>query len=969
MAEDGSPAADHQTAASPAEPDPAADGVAPSEPVAEPAAVVHVDAPTTGEPVDQPVEEPAAPNSDQPEPPKSIAMAIEPDKSLVVSEPVTDAPSGPETPGTGEGVSAEPTAPSPSSDPVAGGHPSSLGDTAAGDAVPAPEEVGSTGSAADTPTPDIATDAPAADEPFAAAEDSPPGEGTGENDTEEGPTADGAAASIDAEALAESDDDDQDVPDADNTETADVEPPDDDATEDETYETVGGDEAEETQLKRRMLHNRLSRSYKIQEVIKRRQIMLVQVNKEERGNKGAALTSYLSLAGRYCVLMPNSPKGGGISRKIANPKDRKKMKEILSDLDVPEGMAVILRTAGLERTKAEIKRDFEYLMRLWDSIRETTLQSTAPALIHEEANLIKRAIRDLYTRDVDEVLVAGEEGYRIAKDFMKMLMPSHAKKVQQYRDPIPLLQRYQVESQIDALHNPTVQLKSGGYIVINPTEALVAVDVNSGRSTKERNIEETAYKTNLEAAEEIARQLRLRDLAGLIVIDFIDMEEDRHNTAVERKLKEAMKQDRARVQIGRISGFGLLELSRQRLRPSLMEAHFEVCPMCKGTGVIRSLPSASLTLLRAIEEEGLRGRASEITVQTPTAIALYILNQKRDALLEIEARYGMRVQIDGDDTIQHPDYRIHKSKARTEEDATPAVDAARLFDDRAALPDLVEEDEPDADGPEAADAEDGEVSDDERGKRRRRRRRRRGRDRDGDDQADLSSDDGDNGDTDSNGADDPQNASDADDPAVEDGDSATDGRRRRGRRGGRRRGGLRREGEEVGTDGAASPDEPAVADGDASEAVAAETIAADDEPPAEAPKRRRVRRRRRSTTDTVVEAEGASDTAAAAPAVAEASGDPEEGEPLGDDPDAPAPLTDPGSETAASPAPETPADIQADGEVVIETVATGVGEGEDTPVDAVPEAVEPSSSDDGVAAVNQPPEKPRRGWWQRLTGS
>ncbi len=331
------------------------------------------------------------------------------------------------------------------------------------------------------------------------------------------------------------------------------------------------------------------RHYKIQEVIKRRQIVLVQVVKEERGTKGAALTTYLSLAGRYCVLMPNTARGGGVSRKITSAVDRKRLKSIVNELEIPDGMAVIIRTAGSERTKPEIKRDYEYLLRLWDSVRELTLQSSAPALVYEEANLIKRSIRDLYARDIDEILVEGDEGYRLAKDFMRMLTPSHAKKVQLYKDAVPMLHRFQVETQLDAMHSPTVQLKSGGYIVINQTEALVAIDVNSGRATRERHIEETAYKTNLEAADEVARQLRLRDLAGLIVIDFIDMEESRNNHAVERRLKDAMRLDRARIQLGRISAFGLLELSRQRLRPSLMESSFQTCTHCGGTGFVRSV--------------------------------------------------------------------------------------------------------------------------------------------------------------------------------------------------------------------------------------------------------------------------------------------------------------------------------------------------------------------------------------------
>src|SRR6266852_901520 len=447
----------------------------------------------------------------------------------------------------------------------------------------------------------------------------------------------------------------------------------------ETIETVGGDEIEETQRTRA----RHYRHYKIQEVIKRRQIMLVQVTKEERGNKGAALTTFLSLAGRYCVLMPNTPRGGGVSRKITSITDRRRLKDLVSDLEVPEGMGVIVRTAGSERSKTEIKRDFEYLLRLWNEIRDLTLKSTAPALIYEEGNLIKRSIRDLYARDIDEVLVEGEEGYRTAKAFMKMLMPSHAKRVQPYRDPaIPLLHRFQVESQIDLIHSPVVQLRSGGYIVINPTEALVAIDVNSGRSTKERNIEETALRTNVEAAEEIARQVRLRDLAGLIVIDFIDMEETRHQRQVEHKVKDAMRNDRARIQIGRISAFGLLEMSRQRLRPSLLEHSTEVCPHCAGTGRVRSIESAALHALRAVEEEGVRHRASEIAVSVPPNVALYLLNQKRRTLSEIEQRYGFTVLVEADEEMHAADVEIERVRSRREEHR-PTQELARASYDEA----------------------------------------------------------------------------------------------------------------------------------------------------------------------------------------------------------------------------------------------------------------------------------------------
>ena len=430
-----------------------------------------------------------------------------------------------------------------------------------------------------------------------------------------------------------------------------------------TVETLGGDDVIEQRETRERRRRNPIRQYKIQEVIKRRQILLVQVVKEERGNKGAALTTYLSLAGRYCVLMPNAGRGGGISRKISNPADRKRMKEVLGELDVPQGMGVILRTAGLERSTIDIKRDHEYLSRLWDSIREITMRSTAPALIYEEGDLIKRSLRDVYDTDIAQVLVEGEAGFNAASEFMRQLVPHQASKVELYKEPIPLFHRYQVENQFDAMHSPVVQLRSGGYIVINPTEALVAIDVNSGRSTKERNIEETALRTNIEAAEEIARQVRLRDLAGLIVIDFIDMEETRHQRQVEHKVKDAMRHDRARIQIGRISAFGLLEMSRQRLRPSLLEHSTEICPHCAGTGRIRSIESAALHALRAIEEEGVRRRAGEIVVSVPPNVALYLLNQKRHTLSEIEKRYGFSVTIEADDELHAADCEIERVRS------------------------------------------------------------------------------------------------------------------------------------------------------------------------------------------------------------------------------------------------------------------------------------------------------------------
>ena len=558
--------------------------------------------------------------------------------------------------------------------------------------------------------------------------------------------------------------------------------------ESETVETIDGDELEDDERQR----SRTYRHYTIQEVIKRRQIMLVQVAKEERGTKGAALTTYLSLAGRYCVLMPNTARGGGVSRKITSITDRRRLKDVLEELDIPEGMGVIVRTAGAERSKAEIKRDYEYLLRLWNEIRDLTLRSTAPALIYEEGDLIKRSIRDLYTRDIDEVLVEGEEGYRTAKAFMKMLMPSHARRVQPYRDTeIGLLHRFQVEGQIDAIHSPIAQLRSGGYVVINQTEALVAIDVNSGRSTRERNIEETAVRTNLEAAEEIARQLRMRDLAGLIVIDFIDMEENRNQAAVERRLKEALKSDRARIQVGRISPFGLLEMSRQRLRPSLVETSTQPCPHCGGTGFIRSTESTALYVLRSIEEEGMRRRSAEICVYVPTTVALYILNQKRDSLMQLEARYSLRVLVARDDTLIPPAFRLERLRAYGPLEAavsptppltqTPVVEEEVVEDEIEQGAEAAEFDRPDQDGEE------------ERGHSRRRRRRRRRRDEGSvpasasrlemveeaaEPAGELTGAEGRVGGDDGNG---------------EEANEAERRRRRRGRRGGRRRG--RRESE------------------------------------------------------------------------------------------------------------------------------------------------------------------------------
>ncbi len=579
---------------------------------------------------------------------------------------------------------------------------------------------------------------------------------------------------------------------------------------DQIVEQLGGGDAEEDIPHRPRVHRK---QYKIQEVIKRRQILLVQVVKEERGNKGAALTTYLSLAGRYSVLMPNTGRGGGISRKITNAADRKRLKEIAQDLSVPDGMGIILRTAGASRTKPEIKRDYEYLMRLWESVRELTLSSSAPSLVYEEGSLIKRAIRDLYNKDIDDVTVSGEDGYREAKDFMRMLMPSHAKIVQPYRDAQPLFAKHGVEAQLDAMFSNHVTLKSGGYLVISPTEALVSIDVNSGRSTREHNIEDTAYRTNLEAAEEIARQLRLRDLAGLIVIDFIDMEEKRNNRTVEKKLNECLKNDRARIQVGRISPFGLLEMSRQRIRTGVLESSSIPCAHCAGTGFVRSTPSVALHVLRSIEETLIKNAGYNLVVRTRMEAAFYILNQKRVHLRELETRFGVAISIVADDSLLgttnyaiergEPALRIEHKAAATgiQIDAIPPTDEAaeadiEMDEELEGEAETTEESSVEA-RPDRERDEDGDGT----GRRRRRRRRRRGRDRDGagleaegEEGVSVSRDEGEPSDEEEG----------AEAPAMTEG-SAEDGsaeseeriarRRRRGRRGGRGRG--REEGAET----------------------------------------------------------------------------------------------------------------------------------------------------------------------------
>ncbi len=690
-----------------------------------------------------------------------------------------------------------------------------------------------------------------------------------------------------------------------------------------SVEEIGGDEDEidVAESARRPVIDR--RRYKIQEVIKRRQILLVQVVKEERGNKGAALTTYLSLAGRYCVLMPNTARGGGISRKIASGQDRKRLKNILADLGIPEGMAVIVRTAGAKRTKAEIKRDYEYLIRLWEQIRQKTLESMAPSVIHEEGNLIKRSIRDIYSKEIEEVVVDGEEGYKTAKTFMKLMMPSHAKKVQPYKESsIPLLQRYQVESQIDSMHQPEVHLRSGGYIVINSTEALVAIDVNSGRSTRERNIEETALKTNLEAADEVARQLRLRDLAGLIVIDFIDMENHRNQVKVERALKDAMRSDRARIQIGRISPFGLLEMSRQRLRPSLLEMHSEPCPHCGGTGIRRSADTTAVHILRVIEEEAMRRRSSELTLHVPTQVALYILNQKREQLAKLEADYEVRVFLESDDTLIPPDYRMERVKA---------------------------------DG-SIADSRDDDNAGDEAGEEGgRKRRRRRGRRRKKDDDAGRDQNAAnDSAETEDASADSESSDETAQDDSKDGDEERRPKRRRRGRRAGRKR--ASRETDETTQDDDTSQADDGSDDTTSETQANADTGEATDEAKSEKPKRRSRRRRSSKPSEANSDDDTASKTEDDAADV-EASADVSDG-------DAPNTVSEapPASDAHSDAEPIKSAEIQVAVEVP-ETQPENEIEA-DEPEAVAGEDMSKTTVID-VSQMNEEKKPARRGWWRR----
>jgi len=727
--------------------------------------------------------------------------------------------------------------------------------------------------------------------------------------------------------------------------------------DDQVESVADEDVTDEVRPPRRMR----TRRYKIQEVIKVRQIMLVQVVKEERGNKGAALTTYLSLAGRYCVLMPNTARGGGISRKITNAADRKKLKEIAGEISVPEGAGLIIRTAGANRTKPEIRRDYEYLFRMWEQIRELTLKSIAPAPIYEEGNLIKRVIRDLYNRDIDEVLVEGEGGYRTAKDFMKMIMPSHAKNVQLYRETMPLFARFQVESYLASMFNPTVQLKSGGYIVIGVTEALVAIDVNSGKSTREGSIEDTALKTNLEAADEVARQLRLRDLAGLIVIDFIDMEERKNNAAVEKRMKDALRTDRARIQVGRISAFGLMEMSRQRLRPGMIEATTQPCPACHGTGLIRSDNSLALQILRALEEEGTRNRSREVLVKAPIDVVNYLFNAKREHMAQIELRYGMAIRLEADPSLVSPDYVIEKFKTATRIVTAPSTPVVSLsaqtmseIDDEFAEEEDDSTEIPDQSANElaaGADSPDGEDAGSEGGKRkRRRRRRRRGQ---GGEQGpdDGSADAGPEGDDAGTGT--RADAALADAPPAD----------------------------------AASADAPP-ADATVDQAAQSDDAPASDEKPA---RKRRTRTRARKPADGEDTSAPASDGADAPAPEAEAEAPKKRTrrrKPKAEADARPAPLAEPSPEptadlTADDSAPtaaahgDAPADAATDRP---EPVADPTPEAETTPpvetVAAIEEQPDPSvveaseslpePASEAAAPANPEPSKPRRrGWWSR----
>jgi ribonuclease E len=725
-------------------------------------------------------------------------------------------------------------------------------------------------------------------------------------------------------------------------------------------------EVDEVRAKRMALRRR----YKIQDVIQRRQVLLVQVVKEERGNKGAALTTYLSLAGRYTVLMPNSSHGGGISRKISSTSDRKRLKDMVSDLKLPRTMGLIVRTAGLSRTKPEIKRDFDYLARVWDDIRENTLASVAPALIHSDSDLIKRAIRDIYNKEIEEVVVEGEDGYKSAKAFMKMLMPSHARRVKAYSDPVPLFQRYGAEDQLRAMYDPMVQLKSGGYLIINPTEALVSIDINSGRSTKEHGIEATALHTNLEAAKEIARQLRLRDMAGLVVIDFIDMEYSSNVRKVEKAMKDALKNDRARIQVGRISSFGLMEMSRQRLRTGVLEATTRPCPHCDGTGLVRTASSAGLSALRVIEDEAAKGNGTQIRLAASTEAAIYLLNEKRADLVEIEHRYGVTVEVLPEGENEGAKMTVSSSGPRPAQ--APRFDPIIDEDEGLDLPEDEEDETEEEQGDSRSDRENREQgeSDEDAARRKKRRRRRGGRNRkreNGEDGFSDETDESGEGENESESADD---ADSAPETARDNDDEGSERPKKRRRRGGRGRNKRRDEsGDSAGqtgdgeaetgdSDGADLPSEEPAAEAPApAEEVTAEPAAA--EAPAEKPKRKRAPRKAKAAEAT----EGADVAPEPGPEARQVPEAPEE-------PTEEAPVEKPKRKRAAPRKKAAAAD--AISEQVNEDMAVIAGP-EDSPQTAEAEAdAEGAAAPDGGGQAEAPsgetPGKQRRGWWQRTFG-
>jgi ribonuclease E len=710
------------------------------------------------------------------------------------------------------------------------------------------------------------------------------------------------------------------------------------------------DDAVESLRERRM---RLRRRYKIQDVIRRRQVLLVQVVKEERGNKGAALTTYLSLAGRYCVLMPNTAQGGGISRKISNAADRKRLKSIMAELKLPKTMGCIVRTAGLSRTKTEIKRDFDYLARLWDEIRENTLRAAAPSLIYADNDLIKRAIRDIYNRDIDEIVVEGEEGYRAARSFMKLLMPSHVRRIQAYADPVPLFQRFGAEDQLNQMFQPVVQLRSGGYLVINPTEALVSIDINSGRSTREHGIEQTAVATNLEAAQEIARQLRLRDMAGLVVIDFIDMENNSNVRKVEKAMKAALANDRARIQVGRISSFGLMEMSRQRLRTGVLEASTRTCPHCEGSGFVRTASSAGLSALRLLEEEAARGRGSQLLLRASQEACFYLLNHKRAELAEIEERYGVRIEV-------LPSGELEGARMTVEASGPPPVHAPRFeppqiaFDeDDAALDEAddeeaEEQEEREERAPRSEERAEGEGD----AGRRRRRRRRRGKRRDQEGEAQATEPDSEAVDADDL-VDQPDTAEAAE--AAEGDDSERRRRGRRGRRGGRRRRGGEGQAESEQTLTAPEPVEAEAVVEAAPEPLDAPAV---EEP---APKRRRTRKKAEEPVAAEPEAQVAGPEAQVAEPASVETGADTEAKPRRTrrkKADAEAPVEAAAPEVGAA-APEVEAKPKRTRRKKVDEAVAEVPA--EAPAAAVPDMAEPAAE----PANDQPAAPPRKGWWQR----